>query len=54
MAFVTVERWQQTKDVEVFYDLSYRKIMYKKFNWVYTQSVDSGQSNKYADLQNFR
>ena len=51
MAWVTVERWQQTADVEVFYDLSTRKLLYKKYNWVYTQSVDSGVRNKYQDLQ---
>lgn len=51
MALVTVERWQQTADVEVFYDLSTRKLLYKKYNWVYTQCVDSGVRNRYQDLQ---
>lgn len=50
MAWVTVERWQHTPDVEVFYDLSARKMLYKKYTWIYTQCVDSGQRNDYHDL----
>ena len=51
MALATVQRWQQTADVEVFYDLSTRKLIYKKYNWLYTQSVDTGETNKYVELK---
>lgn len=52
MALTIVQRWQQTADVEVFYDLSMRKLVYKKYNWLYTQNVDTGLTNKYVELRN--
>ena len=51
MALSVVERWQQTADVEVFYDLTQRKITYKKYAWLYSQSVDTGESTRYSELQ---
>ena len=51
MALCVVERWQQTADVEVFYDIIQRKITYKKYAWLYSQSVDSGRSTRYSELQ---
>lgn len=50
MALSVVERWQQTADVEVFYDHSQRRITYKKYAWIYSQSVDSGQSTSYTEV----
>jgi len=50
MELTTVEKWQHTPDVEVFLDPVDRKIIFKKFSFIYTLGLDDHVPNKYQDL----
>ena len=54
MDLAIVEKWQTGPQVELFYDLHERKLVFKKYNFVYSKGVDDLKSNPYKDLQDFR
>lgn len=54
MEVKTVERWQQTGDVEVFVDEGERKVVFKKFGYVYAVGLEEGVGGRYQDLGEIR
>ncbi len=54
MDLAIVEKWQNSPQVEIFYDSAERKLVFKKHNYVYTKGVDDLKANSYKDLQDYR
>jgi hypothetical protein len=48
-----VERWQHSQDVEVFYNSKLRRLVFKKFKFMYSKDVDQQINNPYLDLQGY-
>lgn len=49
-----VEKWQHSQQVELFYNSTQRKLVFKKFNYIYSKGVDDFHSYPYIDLRDFR
>ncbi|CAG9322635.1 unnamed protein product [Blepharisma stoltei] len=48
-----VERWQHGQDVELFYNPSQRRLILKKFQYMYSKGVDDLVTYPYIDLQGY-
>ncbi|OMJ67741.1 hypothetical protein SteCoe_35020 [Stentor coeruleus] len=48
-----VEKWQHSQQVELFYNSTQRKLVFKKFNYIYSKGVDDFHSYPYIDLRDF-
>lgn len=53
MDLAVIERWQHSKDVELFYNSSARTIVFKKYSFVYSKGVDDLISQPYIDLDHY-
>ena len=49
-----IEKWQYNTSVELFYNSLQRRLVFKKFNYIYSKDVDDSKSHPYLDLQDFR
>ena len=49
-----IEKWQHSPTVELFYNSLQRRLVFKKFNYIYSKDVDNYKSYPYIDLQEFR
>lgn len=53
MELEIIEKWQQGPSVELFYNSLQRRLVFKKFNYLYSKGVDDNKSHPYIDLQDF-
>lgn len=53
MELAVVERWQHGQDVELFYNSSMRRLILKKFQYMYSKGVDDLITYPYIDLQGY-
>mmetsp|Transcript_2603 Transcript_2603/g.5893 ORF Transcript_2603/g.5893 Transcript_2603/m.5893 type:complete len:645 (+) Transcript_2603:1348-3282(+) len=51
MEQLTVEKWQQNQDVEVYFNSVTNRLTLKKFNFIHTVCVESQSSQPYHDLK---
>lgn len=49
-----IEKWQHGSAVEMFYNSSQRRLVFKKFNYMYSKGVDDLKTYPYLDLLDFR
>ena len=53
MDFCIIEKWQHSPTVELFYNSLQRRLIFKKFNYLYSKGVDDCKSFPYIDLEDF-
>jgi hypothetical protein len=51
MELRTLLKWQQTQDVEVFYSPADHKLTYKKYGFLYSQSLVDLSCSPYLTLE---
>jgi hypothetical protein len=51
MELLAIEKWQQTPDVEVYYNTETHRLVFKKFNFIHTVCLESQESYPYIDLK---
>ena len=45
-----IERWQHSAEVELFYNAMERKLVFKKYHFIYSKGVDDLVSYPYLNL----
>lgn len=54
MDLSVVEKWQHSPQVELFYNTAQRKLVFKKYSYIYSKGVDDFHSYPYLDLRDYR
>ena len=53
MELEIIERWQHNRDVEVFFNAAERKLLFKKYNFLYCKGVDERTAYPYHNIEGY-